>query len=279
MLDSDGCITTDFHCLACEYNLHMLPATGRCPECGRPIEESLRFVDLRWAPHRWVDGLEFGTMSVLFAHVWFVITVVSVGMAPMSGLWGFAIVGALAVITLAFTLTGTTLLSRPDPRTRRHRNRLGIRQCVRYGPVLASVALAAQVWVAVQFVPTRPIFLYLIPSLAAAFFGPIVSLPALYRHMSHLMRGAKDAHLADASNTLSRVFLVLGALTFVGVLVPALSLLPVLDELAALMICGMLLVGLGYLLCGVAGISVLYESGKVLATVAADAREHVRHDE
>ena len=34
-------VATDLYCIGCGYNLYTLPARGNCPECGRPIGDSL----------------------------------------------------------------------------------------------------------------------------------------------------------------------------------------------------------------------------------------------
>jgi hypothetical protein len=274
LIDSDGCIATDLPCSGCEYNLQTLPAFGRCPECGRPIGETLRSLDLRWAPIRWVSGLEFGIICILMAHAWLVISLVVVLILGGGGASGLPLlVLFLMAVGGVLTLTGTTFLSRPDPRTRRRGKRKAMRQCLRYGPVLALVAIVAQFWVVAQITPTQTFFHHLLPLIAAVFFGAVVSLPALYGHMEYLMSAAKDSHLADSTKALARVFLVLGVVTLAGVLTIALTPPPLSNYVGPALVCVALPVGLGYLLSSVAGMSVLYECAKVIAKVAAEIKD------
>lgn len=43
-------VIADLPCVGCAYNLRMQPAATRCPECGMPIERSLRETILLWGP-------------------------------------------------------------------------------------------------------------------------------------------------------------------------------------------------------------------------------------
>ncbi|GMU22788.1 MAG: hypothetical protein AMXMBFR13_28720 [Phycisphaerae bacterium] len=40
------CIQVDLPCIECEYNLRGLSSEGKCPECGRPINDSLRVMTM-----------------------------------------------------------------------------------------------------------------------------------------------------------------------------------------------------------------------------------------
>src|SRR2546425_526201 len=45
-------VPTDVFCHQCDYNLRALPATGKCPECGTSIEDTLRRAPSRAVPYR-----------------------------------------------------------------------------------------------------------------------------------------------------------------------------------------------------------------------------------
>lgn len=40
-------ISSEPVCPGCAYSLHMLPETGRCPECGKPYDQITRFTRVR----------------------------------------------------------------------------------------------------------------------------------------------------------------------------------------------------------------------------------------
>lgn len=42
ILDDAGCIAADLRCIQCGYNLRTQPVTGRCPECGQAVGESVQ---------------------------------------------------------------------------------------------------------------------------------------------------------------------------------------------------------------------------------------------
>ena len=53
-------IEVDTECIHCGYNLRGLTNEGRCPECGSPVDDSLRGNLLRHADPDWLDRLRFG---------------------------------------------------------------------------------------------------------------------------------------------------------------------------------------------------------------------------
>jgi hypothetical protein len=55
------------HCSHCDYNLHGLPPTGNCPECGLPIARSAGRTRLRDAPPAWLASLSWGARLALVA--------------------------------------------------------------------------------------------------------------------------------------------------------------------------------------------------------------------
>lgn len=63
--DNDGRIVTDVPCKACNYNLRGQLPMGTCPECGFPIEESLKSEQLRFADLGWLRKLRFGLTWII----------------------------------------------------------------------------------------------------------------------------------------------------------------------------------------------------------------------
>ena len=57
-------VLDDRPCLACGYNLRSLPTTGKCPECGAPVERSLRGVLLRYSSPTYLARLRRGILLV-----------------------------------------------------------------------------------------------------------------------------------------------------------------------------------------------------------------------
>ena len=59
---------TDLSCIHCGYNLRGLDETGKCPECGTAIADSLRGDLLEFADPDWLDKIKLGVI-VRFWHL------------------------------------------------------------------------------------------------------------------------------------------------------------------------------------------------------------------
>ncbi len=67
VLDAERRVAIDLPCLGCGYNVRTLANDAVCPECARPVIESLRGGFLRYADPSWVKGLGNGLSMVLIA--------------------------------------------------------------------------------------------------------------------------------------------------------------------------------------------------------------------
>lgn len=83
-LDDAGHLTDAVSCTECDYNLRGLSPNATCPECGHPIDESIRFWQsqslLTAAQRRWltqtkrgVDMLLFWPLAMALAWVLFIV--------------------------------------------------------------------------------------------------------------------------------------------------------------------------------------------------------------
>ena len=54
-------------CIDCGYDLHGLDEAGQCPECGTPINDSIRGNLLAYADREWLTQLRRGTEALRFA--------------------------------------------------------------------------------------------------------------------------------------------------------------------------------------------------------------------
>ena len=64
--DASRTLERDIPCAACDYNLHGLRSDGKCPECGEPVEVSLRPGRLMFTNPGWLKLVLWGTFLVLF---------------------------------------------------------------------------------------------------------------------------------------------------------------------------------------------------------------------
>ena len=90
-------VGTDLYCIGCGYNLYTLPARGNCPECGKPIGDSL-FVFPR--PDRTATGLgELAWASLTWAGAIFTLPITF--MLPIP-----AVTGMIVFVSLCLRLMG-----------------------------------------------------------------------------------------------------------------------------------------------------------------------------
>jgi len=58
----------DLACVGCEYNLRTQPLDGVCPECGKPIDHTLRFPHLARSAPRWLTSLVDSVTILIVAY-------------------------------------------------------------------------------------------------------------------------------------------------------------------------------------------------------------------
>src|SRR5262245_41648611 len=129
-----GMIGTDKPCLSCGYNLRGLSSAMQCPECGTPVERSLRGNVLEYASAEYRLDLERGALIVelgvvakvlatLFPLGWAVVALITDlvrnGSAASFGTKSLGVGFELSVRVVdlaasAVSLMGWWLLSRPD---------------------------------------------------------------------------------------------------------------------------------------------------------------------
>ncbi len=63
--DDNAPLARDAACIRCSYNLRGLRPSGNCPECGTPVEDSLRGFLLRHAAPEYVEQLRQGLSLIL----------------------------------------------------------------------------------------------------------------------------------------------------------------------------------------------------------------------
>lgn len=112
----EGRLAADIPCLTCGYNLRSLAPDNQCPECGSPVDASLRGNYLRFANPDWVATLASGMN-------WIVASVV-ISMAPYFLLWAIVrftpaqsirSIQAIFLLPQTLSLVGHWKLTTSDP--------------------------------------------------------------------------------------------------------------------------------------------------------------------
>jgi Zn finger protein HypA/HybF involved in hydrogenase expression len=124
-VDEHGRVAVDALCLTCGYNIRGLEATGRCPECGVAIANSVRGSYLRFAGVEVLGRMASGAMLIEWSLVvracgWLL------GMALGWAGGGFAalvVVAAAMVVAPGLNALGWSRLAAPQPLLERVRSR------------------------------------------------------------------------------------------------------------------------------------------------------------
>lgn len=139
----------DATCVICGYSLTGLPAEGRCPECGTPVEQSFRGSLLEHASPEYLARLHKGVFLILAAIIVSILAMfLNVGLSLATGGGGkvlgltFAGVG---FVTAAMSLIGWWLFSAVDP------GYTGREQGTTARSVVRAMVIVIAVWQVVSF--------------------------------------------------------------------------------------------------------------------------------
>jgi hypothetical protein len=161
LLDDTGHINATVRCLHCDYNLRGLEAGGRCPECGRNVDASLRYDLLRYADPRWLrtvrDGFEWLITFIVLVWAWPFLAAFPGRVWPPSNAFRWL----LATAPIAIGFMGMWKVSTPEPGLRSPPARLNARVLTRVAAVLAITVAAAQFGVLLLDIDVIPLALYI----------------------------------------------------------------------------------------------------------------------
>lgn len=130
-------------CIHCSYKLDGLSASGVCPECGQPIEDSLKGLLLRFASPAYLREVSTGLSLYLNGILVMIVTSVLAGIAAFA-LRGSpaAMAGAtlLGLVPQVMMLLGFWKYTAPDPGYVGQENPNNPRQIARIALVVSAVA-------------------------------------------------------------------------------------------------------------------------------------------
>ena len=102
-LDADVHVVADLPCGSCGYNLRTLSLSGVCPECARPVRQSIAACFLRCADAGWVRQLARGVLLLIVGAVVFLVGYGWIR-TPMPGLFPHA--GPKGIPPVVLSLVG-----------------------------------------------------------------------------------------------------------------------------------------------------------------------------
>ncbi len=245
-LDADVHVVADLPCGSCGYNLRTLSLGGVCPECARPVRQSMAARFLRCADAAWVRQLARGVLLLIVGVFVFFVGRVFV-LTPMPGLFPHAgpigippvvlsLVGGLdqfVVLTgiMALAMLALWTLTKPDPanptRTERVSARRLLRACTCLLPVPLVLGLLATLYSnhPIVIVGSSPRVAMASPTLTALAVGSglttvialVVTPLALLQYLGALMRRVPRLGLARFCRILFWGILVSGVALLAGI--------------------------------------------------------------
>lgn len=246
----------DSLCNKCSYSLRGLPVTGRCPECGTPVEHSLRGFMLQYASADYLNKIQSGLslvlngilLSIIFGVLGMVVSAATGGGNSAGGMWLQVLIQLLGLIPAIMILLGYWRFSEPDPGFVGRETPGAARQylraavCVQAGAQAVSllVSLAAVMFVMTGGAPNAAgaglIAIGILALLAglANLIAWLVQFFSVMHYMRWMGRRIPDLHLINRSGTymwLLPLIAVLGLIVLVGPLVALVLYWNLLDRL------------------------------------------------
>lgn len=125
-------IAEDTQCIRCGYNLRGLSKGGLCPECGIPIERSLRGDLLKYADPEWLEKLRFGVSLKLWNIVLSILLAFGVSILIGVAGWGQPLLMTTTWIGAVLGLWATFLITAQEPRISLQEDTVTLRTTIRF---------------------------------------------------------------------------------------------------------------------------------------------------
>jgi hypothetical protein len=169
-LDLEGRIASDLPCRHCAYNLRGLTLDGVCPECARPVGQSLGHNYLRNCDPDWVSGLAMGLNIIIGAVLLGILggcalggATVALGRGVRPGGGATILMQSLQYLVAILSFVGYWKLTSPDPGRTEPESDYSARRIVRIAQV-AGLGLMLLALMATAISPTVQTILALISS-------------------------------------------------------------------------------------------------------------------
>jgi len=215
--DAPNTIQTDLLCIGCGYNLRTLKHTGLCPECARPVRESM----FSGAQHIWLRKVKRGIAWMIAGQIGVVIIIMArfamrYLAAGAAGMLPYQIATCTDTIVGVIWCVAIFLATRSAPNSPVHDRTSTLRPRVR---ILAVVQLGEQIVCAGYFATINSAFSFYDPNIMYSLYtakavlaAAVIVCMAIY--LSRLIRCWQPSlvRLAGLWMTLT---LISGALTLI----------------------------------------------------------------
>ncbi len=205
-------------CVECGYDLFGLPLAGSCPECGKPVADSLRGILLQYASREYVGMVRQGHSIVLNGILAQVIITILVWIETATNVFGPIVEAGAGIATIAVSIVvfaGYLRLTIPDPQFTGTERPDAARQIVRIAVIGQIVFTLAQLVISVL---SPGLGASLIINVLLGLLGAVmwaVQFFAMMRYTRWLGQRVPDVHVVK---TATRYMWVLPLLTTFGLL-------------------------------------------------------------
>lgn len=225
--DSAPALERDVTCVCCGYNLRGLRLDGRCPECGAPVAQELRFADRHWlqrmaaSSRRLQVGLAVGVGACPLGAIGLVFFLTAFYFPASAGVFvplGVLSAGLLLYVTPRVLMPATFAVTAPEPRPPHPARRWSWGRRLRVVSVGTFVVGAiAFVWLMATFAfadPQRTVANWPLPLVLLALSSLVLPylLYALFAHLRPLAHRAGEAPLLASTRNCQKVVLLLPGL-------------------------------------------------------------------
>jgi len=140
---------TGRNCIYCSYRLDGLSASGVCPECGKPVVDSLKGLLLQFASPEYLREVKSGLSLYLNGILVQIVVMIIVAIAAFALAGNPTLVGlvtALGLIPAAMTIIGFWKYTAPDPGYVGQENPNSARQIARIALIFTAILSVASVF-------------------------------------------------------------------------------------------------------------------------------------
>jgi serine/threonine protein kinase len=217
-----GRLRHSWSCIGCEYDLRWAHRDGRCPECGRPVADTVAPDLFVFANLQWLRGVRHGLLLCHLGLAFITLTFLAapaLGLVVRDGRSALAIVIAVSaamLLSLSLVSAGALRIARPQPGLRGEERGAGLRRPLRR--VAWAVPVTATAWAAARILGVHPIITTTLLALTALL--TYTGLRVLMRYLRTFAERLQDRRLRRQGRDATWVVTIAGPAIVMYSLIP-----------------------------------------------------------
>jgi hypothetical protein len=200
-----GPITDDVPCRRCQYNLRGLDSSALCPECGSPVELSIKGDLIRHSDPQWIARLVRGANWSFWVVIIVAAYVVFFAWNAFRHMFGPDVTRGFMFTTDLFAICAVWLLTTPDPSGIGESEYASSRKIARYSSLVPPLQLVLVAILADAHLPPTIFLSVMLLACCARAVGPIGFI-AQMQYLSKLALRIPEMKLAKQARELRYTF-------------------------------------------------------------------------